>query len=105
MTHNDLINEATRQVASRFQPQPLDIKKRIENLIEREYLERCPDRRSYNYLVSDSHLTDRISADTRHPRRDMLTGRFPLEPPHLHPPVSVHNVLKRIAPCCIKSEA
>lgn len=52
MTHNDLINEATRQLASRFQPQPLDIKKRIENLIEREYLERCPDRKSYNYLVS-----------------------------------------------------
>ncbi|EIN09693.1 Cullin-domain-containing protein [Punctularia strigosozonata HHB-11173 SS5] len=51
MTHNDLINEATRQLASRFQPQPLDIKKRIENLIEREYLERCSDRRSYNYLA------------------------------------------------------
>jgi cullin 3 len=70
MTHNDLVNEATRQLASRFQPDPLDIKKRIENLIEvrlllrhaicnffdhcmqREYLERCDDRKSYNYLVS-----------------------------------------------------
>lgn len=34
MTHIDLINEATRQLASRFQPNPLDIKRRIEGLIE-----------------------------------------------------------------------
>ncbi|EMD34073.1 hypothetical protein CERSUDRAFT_117587 [Gelatoporia subvermispora B] len=51
MTHNDLINEVTRQLASRFQPDPLNIKKRIEGLIEREYLERCTDRKSYNYLA------------------------------------------------------
>ncbi|EPQ54083.1 Cullin-domain-containing protein [Gloeophyllum trabeum ATCC 11539] len=52
MTHIDLVNEVTRQLASRFQPNPLSIKKRIEGLIEREYLERCEDRKSYNYLVS-----------------------------------------------------
>jgi len=51
MTHNDLVNEVTRQLATRFQPDPLGIKKRIENLIEREYLERCEDRKSYNYLA------------------------------------------------------
>ena len=34
MTHNDLINEVTRQLASRFQPNPVNIKKRIEGLIE-----------------------------------------------------------------------
>ena len=34
MTHNDLINEVTRQLASRFQPNPQDIKKRIETLID-----------------------------------------------------------------------
>lgn len=34
MGHNDLVNEATRQLASRFQPSPLMIKKRIEGLIE-----------------------------------------------------------------------
>ena len=34
MTHNDLVNEVTRQLTSRFQPDPLGIKKRIENLIE-----------------------------------------------------------------------
>ncbi|KAH9965559.1 cullin 3, isoform CRA_b, partial [Lactifluus volemus] len=41
MTHNDLVNEATRQLSSRFLPNPLNIKKRIEAVIEREYLERC----------------------------------------------------------------
>ncbi len=34
MTHNDLINEVTRQLASRFQPNPLSIKKRVAGLIE-----------------------------------------------------------------------
>ena len=34
MSHNDLVNEVTRQLASRFQPNPLMIKKRIEGLIE-----------------------------------------------------------------------
>ncbi|KAG9315306.1 Cullin [Chiua virens] len=51
MSHNDLINEVTRQLASRFQPNPQDIKKRIEMLIDREYLERCDDRKSYKYLA------------------------------------------------------
>lgn len=51
MSHNDLVNEVTRQLATRFQPNPLMIKKRIEGLIEREYLERCGDRKSYNYLA------------------------------------------------------
>ena len=34
MTHNDLINEVTRQLASRFQQTSNNIKKRIEGLIE-----------------------------------------------------------------------
>ncbi|KAJ7227159.1 Cullin-domain-containing protein [Mycena pura] len=51
MTHTDLVGEVIRQLGSRFQPNPLNIKKRIEGLIEREYLERCEDRKSYNYLV------------------------------------------------------
>lgn len=34
MAHNDLVNEVIRQLASRFQPNPLNIKKRIEGLIE-----------------------------------------------------------------------
>ncbi|KAL5634878.1 hypothetical protein ACGC1H_002788 [Rhizoctonia solani] len=51
MTHNDLINEVTRQLASRFTPVPAAIKKRIESLIEKEYLERASDKKSYNYLA------------------------------------------------------
>ncbi|KDR76203.1 hypothetical protein GALMADRAFT_225884 [Galerina marginata CBS 339.88] len=51
MSHNDLIHEVTQQLTSKFSPEPLAIKKRIEQLIEREYLERCEDRRSYNYLA------------------------------------------------------
>jgi len=34
MAHNELVNEVTRQLAARFQPDPLSIKKRIEGLIE-----------------------------------------------------------------------
>lgn len=51
MTHIDLVNEAIRQLTGRFNPEPILIKRRIENLIEREYLERCEDRKSYNYLA------------------------------------------------------
>jgi len=32
--HNDLINEVTRLMANRFNPQPQMIKRRIEQLIE-----------------------------------------------------------------------
>lgn len=69
MAHIDLVNELIRQLASRFNPEPVLIKRRIESLIEvgktpfkvmhsndsrfqREYLERCEDRKSYNYMVS-----------------------------------------------------
>lgn len=34
MGHNDLINEVTRQLTSRFLPSPVDIKKRIETLLD-----------------------------------------------------------------------
>lgn len=34
MAHNNLVNEVTRQLTSRFHPDPSNIKKRIENLIE-----------------------------------------------------------------------
>ncbi|KAF9444819.1 Cullin-domain-containing protein [Macrolepiota fuliginosa MF-IS2] len=51
MSHNDLVNEAIRQLAGRFNPEPGLIKRRVESLIEREYLERCEDRKSYNYLA------------------------------------------------------
>jgi len=51
-SHNDLIAEVTRQLHQRFFPQPHFIKKSIESLIEREYLERCDhDARMYTYLA------------------------------------------------------
>ena len=43
MDHNVLIAEVTSQLTSRFLPSPNVIKKRIESLIEREFLERDKD--------------------------------------------------------------
>jgi len=52
MEHSNLISEVTKQLSSRFMPNPMVIKKRIESLIEREYLERSKaDRKVYNYLA------------------------------------------------------
>ena len=43
MQHNVLVSEVTQQLKSRFLPSPVVIKKRIESLIEREYLARATD--------------------------------------------------------------
>ncbi|KAI8371040.1 Cullin [Blakeslea trispora] len=52
MEHNLLIAEVTKQLSTRFIPSPVMIKKRIEALIDREYLERsAEDRRAYHYLA------------------------------------------------------
>lgn len=52
MTHNVLVAEVTEQLKSRFLPSPVIIKKRIESLIEREYLARTPeDRKIYTYVA------------------------------------------------------
>lgn len=52
MEHRDLILECTKQLQGRFMPTPENLKKRIESLIEREYLERSKESRSkYNYLA------------------------------------------------------
>ena len=52
MNHNDLIAEVTRQLSIRFTPVPQFIKKRIESLIEREYLERAEnEHRVYRYIA------------------------------------------------------
>lgn len=45
MEHNLLIAEVTKQLSSRFMPSPVMIKKRIEALIDREYLERSAEDR------------------------------------------------------------
>lgn len=52
MQHNVLVAEVTEQLKSRFYPSPVVIKKRIEGLIEREYLARTPeDRKVYTYVA------------------------------------------------------
>ncbi|XP_031623522.1 cullin-3 isoform X1 [Contarinia nasturtii] len=52
MAHNLLVSDVTTQLRSRFLPSPVVIKKRIEGLIEREYLARTPeDRKVYVYLA------------------------------------------------------
>ncbi|UYV65058.1 CUL3 [Cordylochernes scorpioides] len=45
MQHNLLVAEVTEQLRPRFVPSPMVIKKRIEGLIEREYLARAPEDR------------------------------------------------------------
>jgi cullin 3 len=50
--HNELIAEVTRQLTVRFCPSPQFIKKRIESLIDREYLERHEtEHRLYKYVA------------------------------------------------------
>ncbi|XP_011310038.1 cullin-3 [Fopius arisanus] len=52
MQHNVLVTEVTQQLRVRFLPSPTIIKKRIEGLIEREYLARTPeDRKVYTYVA------------------------------------------------------
>lgn len=52
LDHNSIITEVTRQLSARFSPTPAVIKKRIESLIDREFLERDPnDRRLYRYMA------------------------------------------------------
>ncbi|KAG0259249.1 Cullin-3 [Mortierella polycephala] len=52
LDHSNLVTEVISQLQGRFHPAPSLIKKRIEALIEREYLERAPgDRTVYNYIA------------------------------------------------------
>eukprot|EP00914_Ancora_sagittata_P003971 GHVO01008697.1.p1 GENE.GHVO01008697.1~~GHVO01008697.1.p1 ORF type:complete len:170 (+),score=25.70 GHVO01008697.1:2-511(+) len=52
MKHNVLVAEVTEQLKARFLPSPVVIKKRIEGLIERDYLARtADDRKIYTYVA------------------------------------------------------
>ena len=52
MEHNKLMIEVTNQLVSRFQPNPQDIKRRIESLVDREFLERKEGQRQvYQYIA------------------------------------------------------
>lgn len=45
LPHANLVAEAIEQLRHRFAPSPIAIKKRIEGLIDREYLSRSPENR------------------------------------------------------------
>lgn len=50
--HNALLTECTKILSVKFNPDITMIKKRIESLIDREYLERDPeDRKFYKYIA------------------------------------------------------
>uniref|UniRef100_A0A1J3ITE6 Cullin-3B n=1 Tax=Noccaea caerulescens TaxID=107243 RepID=A0A1J3ITE6_NOCCA len=52
LDHNNIIAEVTKQLQARFLANPTEIKKRIESLIERDFLERDnTDRKLYRYLA------------------------------------------------------
>ena len=53
LAHQQLHSEVISQLAGRFKPDMNMVKKRVESLIEREYLERIEDaeRPSYRYLA------------------------------------------------------
>ena len=53
LEHTSLITEIITQLSSRFKPDLNMVKKRIEALIEREYLERVEEaeRPTYKYLA------------------------------------------------------
>lgn len=50
LEHSVLVNEIVHQLSERFVPTSQDVKRRIESLLEREYLDRDPDdHRCYRY--------------------------------------------------------
>ncbi|KAL2919457.1 hypothetical protein HK105_201103 [Polyrhizophydium stewartii] len=52
MRHSELVAEVISQLAPRFSPDPVVVKRRIEGLIEREYMERdSENRQMYRYLA------------------------------------------------------
>jgi len=52
LNHNQLVAEVLKQLSTRFAVEPAFIKKRVEHLIDKEYLERDKDdRKVYHYLA------------------------------------------------------
>ena len=51
MKHNQLVSETIAQIKNRFSPKVADIKKCIDILLEKEYLERLPGGDELGYLA------------------------------------------------------
>lgn len=51
MQHNNLIAEVIKRLAKRFKAEPTSVKRRLESLIEREYIARGKNRKTYEYLA------------------------------------------------------
>ena len=52
LDHNSIVTEVTRQLSARFTVSPVSVKKHIEGLIQREFLERDPtDWKHYKYVA------------------------------------------------------
>lgn len=52
LDHNSLVAETSKILSQKFSPDPVMIKKRMESLIERDYMERdTEDRRYYKYIA------------------------------------------------------
>lgn len=73
LSHAELVSEVISQLKGRFNPDVAMIKKRIESLMEREYLARIDgERHTYKYLVRFHILPLLVSVG----RIAMLTGFF-----------------------------
>lgn len=52
LEHNKLLAEVTNQLASRFEPDPQEIKRRIESLVDRDFIKRQPgNMQMYQYIA------------------------------------------------------
>ena len=62
LQHNSLVTECVEQLKNRFPPNAMIIKKRVESLIERDYLARAPEDRLviHLYLCSGNHFSFKV---------------------------------------------
>ncbi|KAH8040743.1 hypothetical protein HPB51_012058 [Rhipicephalus microplus] len=74
LSHNVLVTEVTSQLRSRFYPSPVVIKKRIEGLIEREYLARTAEDSSSYFMPGGDIATCMLPAPDKEDEDLSLLG-------------------------------